>query len=92
MKTARMTIVLEPEAKAEIETRARAAKMSTGEFVRAATRYYDPRIDDEVLEALVGQFAETMKAMSDRMRETADRTDRRLAEIAALRATVHGPG
>jgi hypothetical protein len=91
MKTARMTILLDPAEKASIETRARAHSMSTGEYVRRASASYEAEIDEATLEAIVDTFAENVSAMRQSLQRTAAHVESCLAEMEALRATVHGP-
>ncbi|KPF78937.1 hypothetical protein IP88_02775 [alpha proteobacterium AAP81b] len=80
-----MTIVLDPEDKALIETRARANSLSTGEYVRRASQSYDAGVDEATLAALVGQFAETVAAMRTTLSEATLYAQARLDEIAVLR-------
>ena len=85
MKTARMTIVLDPEDKARIESRARANSLSTGEYVRRASQSYDAGVDEATLEALVTQFTDNVLAMRSTLSEATNYAQSRLDEIAAIR-------
>lgn len=86
MKTARMTIVLDPADKARIEARARASAMSTGEYVRRASQSYEPELPDGVLEAILGEFETSLAAMRRTLRDSHAHTQHCLDEIAALKA------
>lgn len=90
MKTARMTIMLDPADKAHIETRARGAAMSTGEYVRRATQSYEAGINDATLDALATEFEANVHAMRTTLRDAVDYAQLRLDEIAAIRKARHG--
>ena len=91
MKSARMTIMIDPQEKAHIQRRARAQAMSTGEYVRRASQSYEGEIDERLLGKLIDEFADNVAAMRKALRESADYLEARLAEAAAIRETVHGP-
>ncbi|QXQ06513.1 hypothetical protein KX816_20610 [Sphingosinicellaceae bacterium] len=90
MKSARLTMMLEPEDKQRIETRARGLGVSTGEFVRRASQSYEPDIDPETLDRLVVEFEANTRAMRETLRAANDYAEARLAEVAALREAHHG--
>jgi hypothetical protein len=85
MKTARMTILVAPKDKRDIEQRARAHAMSTGEFVRRATKIYDPPHDHTALDALGVEIENHARAMRKSLHATHAVVEKRLAEIVALR-------
>ena len=90
MKTARLTMMLEPEDKQRIETRARGLGVSTGEFVRRASQSYEPEGDPALLDRLIGEFEANTRAMRDTLRASNDYVEARLAEVAALREAHDG--
>ncbi len=90
MKSARLTMMLEPEDKQRIETRARGLGVSTGEFVRRASQAYEPDIDPETLDRLVVEFEANTRAMRETLRAANDYAEARLAEVAALREAHYG--
>ena len=85
MKTARMTILLARKDKSDIERRARACALSTGEFVRRATRLYDPSHDEAALKALAIEIETHARAMRKMLSVTRLSVEKRLTEIEALR-------
>lgn len=85
MKTARMTIVLDPAEKAHIEQRARANSLSTGEYVRRASQSYDAGVDEATIAALTTQFIDTVAAMRATLRDATAYAQARLDEVAAIR-------
>lgn len=87
-----MTIMLEPEDKARIEARARAKSISTGEFVRRVSLSEgEEEIDEALLDAMLTEFQANIDAMRATLAASHARTQAMLAQIDALRATVHGP-
>ena len=87
MRTARVTVLMRPEEKAEIEARAAFLGMSSGEYIRLAVDNYEkvtPEQEAE-LEALVAEvnravpkMAEAIDSMSRTLRETHEEVDRSL--------------
>jgi len=76
MRTARVTVLMSPREKAEVEANARRLGMSSGEYIRLAVDNFDqPTAAEEAeLAALVAQANEAipkMRASLDRMSRTA---------------------
>ena len=79
MHTARLTVLMPPERKAEIERRAAARGISTGELVRRAVEEYDEISPEQEAElaALVEQVNATLPEMNaalEQMSETLQAT------------------
>lgn len=79
MRTARLTVLLPPDRKTEIEQKAATMGISTGELVRRAVDDYDQLTPEQEaeLEMLVAQANEAIPAMAaslDRMIDTVRRT------------------
>jgi hypothetical protein len=89
MRTARLTVLLEPDAKAAIEARAAALKLSASELVRRAVDLYDPAADPEALQAVADELAGAVARIEDKL-EALDalyaRVDRLPERREALRA------
>lgn len=90
MKSARLTMMLEPEDKRSIETRARGLGVSTGEFVRRASQSYEPGLDPEVIDRMIVEFESNTRAMRDTLRAANEYAGARLAEASALREAHRG--
>jgi hypothetical protein len=93
MKSARINLLLSPEEKALVESRAHRAGLTTSELVRRAIMAFDPDVDMEELEVLARELAlatdrmdrkltETLEAVADMRGQLAD-TDRMKAEARA---------
>jgi hypothetical protein len=67
MQTARLTVLLAPEAKSALEDRAAALKLSASELVRRAVDAYDPEADPDAMRLLSGELAEAMARIDRRM-------------------------
>jgi hypothetical protein len=85
-KTARLSVLLSPRDKRDIEARARTLNMSVGEFVRRAADSYDPALDEVALSAMVDEWRAQSEAMRRRLALALSHVESRLAEIDALRA------
>jgi hypothetical protein len=93
MKSARINLLLSPEEKALVESRAHRAGLTTSELVRRAIMAFDPDVDMEELEILARELAlatdrmdrkltETLEAVAGMRGQLAD-TDRMKAEARA---------
>lgn len=91
-KTERLTVLLAPEEKRQIERRARGLDMSVGEFVRRASQSYDPDLDPETLAALIEEWRTNVAAMRETVAGALDYSAQCLAEARALREARHGAG
>lgn len=85
-KTARLSVLLSPRDKRDIEARARTLNMSVGEFVRRAAETYDPALDEVALSAMVDEWRAQSDAMRRRLAQALSHVEARLSEIDALRA------
>jgi len=90
----RIPVLVTPEQKARIAARAKAAKLSLGEFMRRAAESYSPHDEDEAaLNGLLVQVTKTTqrasKALDSALRAVAA-SQRRIAamEVAASRGTA----
>jgi hypothetical protein len=59
MSTDRIPVLVTKAQKARIAKRAKAAGMTTGEFLRKAADAYSPANDEVLLDGLIGQVIET---------------------------------
>lgn len=89
-KTARLTVLLSPEDKRGIEQRARGLRMSVGEYLRRASRSYEPELDHDTLEAAVEQWASNMEHMRKTIAETLEYSAKKRAEREELRKARDG--
>ena len=71
--TERIPVLLTRQQKARLAKRAKAAKLTMGEFVRRAAEAYQPDADEKVLEKLI-----------DQVKETADQATRAVETTLAL--------
>lgn len=74
MKTERMTVLVTPEQKAAILTRAQSLGLSAGEMVRRAVESYEPKKEDEAAlnalgAALQAAAKDARKALAEARRE-----------------------
>lgn len=84
MQTARVTVLMTPDRKTEMERTASSLGVSTGEYIRLAVDNYHTREDEERLLALVGQLTDAMPAMSaslDRSVASLDRAHRKVDAV-----------
>lgn len=81
MLTQRLTILLTPQAKSNIEQRAKALGITSSELARRAVEAYDPARDEETLRRLADELA----AVVD---QTEASVDAALAELAAMRRAL----
>ena len=94
MHTARLTVLMPPERKAEIERRAAARGISTGELVRRAVEEYDEMSPEEeaelaVLVEQVNAAVPRMNAALERMSETLRKTHEEV-DLALRKAGIRG--
>ncbi len=78
MRSARLTILLTPEAKASIEAQAKALGITSSELVRRAVEAYDPDRNDGTLRLLAEELAAVVE-------QTEAKVDAALAELQAMR-------
>jgi hypothetical protein len=87
MRTARVTVLMSPSEKAEMEAKAASLGMSSGEYVRLAVDNFDKlsAAEEAELAALVEEvnqaipkMAASLDRMSQTMRETHEEIDRTL--------------
>lgn len=80
MKTERMTILLTPQQKEVINTKARKLNLSAGEVVRRAVEVYQSGSDDALLTALAEELERSVKearvALKSALAETRETLDR----------------
>jgi len=84
--TARMVVMMTPANKRELERRAREVGLTPSEFMRRASESYDPSADEALLEAFLVEFEANNRAMSTKLRETADQIEATLAKMDARKA------
>ena len=78
MRSKRMTILLTPDAKAMIESRAQALGIASSELARRAIEAYDPDRDEQMLRLLAAELA----AVVD---QTEAKLDAALTELDGMR-------
>lgn len=91
--TARLVVLLEPREKASLKSRAAAARLSMGEYVKRAVNAYDGDRDADAeaeLDRLTTELAQASKAMAARLDRSIARLDATLdpAREAALKARL----
>ena len=91
-KSERLTVLLSRDEKRSIESRARAADLSVGEFMRRAGQSYEPDLTHATLERLVDEFASNIEHMRKTIADTLEFSARCRAERAAMRKARHGAG
>lgn len=88
MQTARMTVLMTPERKAEIEARALQLGVSSGEFLRLAAERFDVEDAEEGLAALTAELREAVPQMAEDLAAMRNSiAEARAAIDASLRAT-----
>jgi len=87
--TERIPVLVTPQQKEAIASRAKAANMAIGEFLRRAAESFRPTEDDEAVEQLLEQVkrttAEASKAIDTALREIAA-SQKRIARMESARA------
>jgi hypothetical protein len=87
--TERIVVLVTPEQKAEISSRAKEAKLTVGELLRRAAAAYSMDEQDEALAGLVEQVrksaAQASKALDDALRQVSA-SQRRIAAMEKARA------
>jgi siroheme synthase (precorrin-2 oxidase/ferrochelatase) len=68
MRNERVTVLLEPSAKARLEARAAAHQMSTSEFIRRAIESYDPAASSDELEVLAAELSAALERIDAKLR------------------------
>jgi hypothetical protein len=89
--TERIVVLVTPEQKAEISSRAKEAKLTVGELLRRAAAAYTMDEQDEALAGLVEQVrksaAQASKALDDALRQVSA-SQRRIAAMEKAHARV----
>ncbi len=86
--TERIPVLVTKTQKQQLTARAKAAGMSTGEFLRRAGESYSPSEDEALLEGLLNQVAKTSKQAErsiDAALASVAASERRLSKIDANR-------
>ena len=90
-KTVRINLLVSPQEKADLDARAKRAKLTTSELVRRAVVAYDPDVDMEALQTLAQELAavveRTEMKLDDNLAAIAQ-LRRQLADKAALKAAA----
>jgi hypothetical protein len=81
MKSARITILVSEEEKADIGARAAKMKIPTGELLRRAVASYEPEDDSEELETLASEFERIVK-------QTESKLDRAIEKLASVKDKI----
>ncbi len=81
MRTARMTVLLEPEEKAGIERRAARLGISSGEFIRLAAE----RLDEAEIEAELAVLTAELEGAVPAMRDSLNRS---IGHVEAMNKTI----
>jgi hypothetical protein len=91
MRTARLTVLMPPERKAEIERKASTMGISTGELVRRAVDEYDHLTPEQEAELAllveeankaIPEMAKSLDRMIDSLRETREDIQRTLGSLS----------
>ena len=85
-KTVRINLLVSPQEKAAIDSRARRANVTTSELVRRAVVSYDPDHDIAEIQALVDELV----SATSRMEEKLDTTLAKVADYEELMADKAG--
>lgn len=88
MKTARLNLLVTPEAKIEITARATSMNLSTSELVRRAVFAYEPSADDEELRALATELLETVSRTEQALESAIERLEHFEENLARNRSEV----
>ncbi len=90
-KTIRINLLVSPQEKADLDARAKRAKLTTSELVRRAVAAYDPEVDMDALQTLAQELAavveRTEKKLDDNLAAIAELRGK-LADEAALKAAA----
>ena len=84
--TARMVVLMDPEEKRAIESRARSHRLTPSEWVRQAAREYDPVPDEEVLTLFAEEIERSVARMRQKQDDSIAHSEACTAEIRAIRA------
>lgn len=87
--TSRLVVMMTPDEKKAIESRARALDLTTSELVRRAAGSYEETIAPEeewMLEALTDEFVAVVTDIRQSLRVANERSEAHFAEMAAIRA------
>lgn len=83
LATERVTVLMTPGEKSALESKAREAGVSTGEFVRRSVESFDPEAAEDLI-----QLAALAAELDRSNREASAALDRALASIEATRAQL----
>ncbi|MEO6023039.1 MAG: hypothetical protein ABIP64_07980 [Burkholderiales bacterium] len=88
MKTERMVILVTPEQKATIASKAKALNLSAGEVVRRAVDTYRPNDDEALLNALADELGRSVRESRKALKEALGEVNKTLGHFAAKRAPL----
>ena len=88
MKTERMVILVTPEQKATIATKAKELNLSAGEIVRRAVDTYRPNDDELLLNALADELGRSVRDSRKALKEALNEVNKTLNHFAAKRLPV----
>jgi hypothetical protein len=91
MKTARITFLGSPQFKANLERRARSARVSVGELIRTQFEA-KPSADEALLVALTKELRAAVEAARQAVAQAVVETDAALAEFRARPGVTSKPG
>jgi hypothetical protein len=86
MKTERMVILVTPEQKAAISTKAKALNLSAGEIVRRAVDTYRPNDDEPLLNALADELVRSVRESRKALKEALSEVRKTLDHFTAKRS------
>ena len=90
-KTVRINLLVSPQEKAVIDSRAKRANVTTSELVRRAVVSYDPDHDIAGMQALVDELVGAASRMEEKLDATLAKVadyEERMADKAGLRAAA----
>jgi hypothetical protein len=85
MKTERMVILVTPEQKATIATRAKELNLSAGEIVRRAVATYRPNDDEQLLNALADELGRSVRDSRKALKDALSEVNKTLNHFAVKR-------
>jgi hypothetical protein len=85
MQTARVTVLMTPDRKAELESRAADMGVSSGEFIRLAVDNFNPSDTESAeLAALIDELSEAVPRMRAALDRSVERLDSTHAKVDRL--------
>ena len=90
MATDRLPVLMSKDQKAQIAKRAKAARLTMGEFLRRAAFAYRPDEDEESLDGLIDQVKKTTRAASRSIDQAIAFVTASQQRIAAMEAAHKG--